>query len=231
MTVGNRLRAIRAELGLSQKAMAQHFGLGESGWKDFELRDRAPKGEVLAKLVDMGFSSDWILTGEGEMRRVGDPVVAGRLREIRRLMEGETLPLSGHAIAANPALPGVRAELTEIATREGLFSGQRMEADRLLELAFADEAARMRRIAGETKLFNAFGPSTARPNVVDGSGPLDEDLLAWCVQALDEALAERRRTLAPDKKATAISLLYRLGRAGEARDRRMVLRLLDLTGS
>jgi len=49
--------------------MAELVGLGAASWKRLELEDRAPKGEVLAQLVGMGFSSDWLLTGNGTMRR------------------------------------------------------------------------------------------------------------------------------------------------------------------
>ena len=67
--MGDRLRAIRSDLGGSQKDMAKRFGLGETTWQTLELQGRAPKGEVLAQLVEMGFSVDWLLTGDGQMRR------------------------------------------------------------------------------------------------------------------------------------------------------------------
>ncbi len=69
MTIGDRLRSIRASLGYTQTEVAAEFGMGESTWKRLELEDRAPKGDVLARLVALGFSTDWLLTGDGEMRR------------------------------------------------------------------------------------------------------------------------------------------------------------------
>lgn len=67
-TINERLRAIREKMGESQKSMASRFGLSENAWQRLELEGRAPKGDVLAQLVDLGFSSDWLLTGRGKMQ-------------------------------------------------------------------------------------------------------------------------------------------------------------------
>ncbi|MBN2751436.1 MAG: hypothetical protein JXQ84_01895 [Rhodospirillaceae bacterium] len=69
MTVSDRLRQLRSDMKESQKGMAKRFALGENGWQRMELEGRAPKGNVLAQLVEMGFSADWLLTGDGHMRR------------------------------------------------------------------------------------------------------------------------------------------------------------------
>ncbi len=67
-TLGERLRIIRDAIGESQKGMASRFGLSENAWQRLELEGRAPKGDILAQLIDLGFSSDWLLTGQGQMR-------------------------------------------------------------------------------------------------------------------------------------------------------------------
>ncbi|MDA8232129.1 MAG: hypothetical protein M0006_12400 [Magnetospirillum sp.] len=59
--------------------MAKRFDLGANGWQRLELDDRAPKGDLLAQLVEMGFSADWLLTGAGRMRRDGQPSLDERL--------------------------------------------------------------------------------------------------------------------------------------------------------
>lgn len=69
MQIGDRLKDIRKALGYDQKEMSRLFGLGDTTWQRLELEDRAPKGEILARLVEMGFSTDWLLTGIGQMRR------------------------------------------------------------------------------------------------------------------------------------------------------------------
>lgn len=76
VNLGERLKAIRSDVGEDQKTMSRRFGLGETTWQRLELQGRAPKGEVLAQLVDMGFSADWLLTGAGSMRRVAPPGLA-----------------------------------------------------------------------------------------------------------------------------------------------------------
>lgn len=69
MSIGVRLRSIRTELGLSQEAMSERFGLGVGGWKRLEKQGRTPKDEVLTALVAEGIDLNWLLTGVGEMRR------------------------------------------------------------------------------------------------------------------------------------------------------------------
>lgn len=74
--------------------MSRRLGLGETTWQRLELEGRAPKGEVIAQLVEMGFSSDWLLTGEGEMRRGGlaepaSPVDLDVLRDCIEVLHDE----------------------------------------------------------------------------------------------------------------------------------------------
>lgn len=66
-SIGERLRSVRHHLGLNQDVMAERMGLGSTSWKRLELENRAPKGEVLSQLIEMGYSANWILTGAGEM--------------------------------------------------------------------------------------------------------------------------------------------------------------------
>lgn len=76
MTLSARLRSIRQHLKLNQDAMTERFRLGVGAWKRLELEGRAPKGDVLAQLVEMGFSADWLLTGDGQMLRVAPSAAA-----------------------------------------------------------------------------------------------------------------------------------------------------------
>lgn len=87
--VSERLREIRASLGESQKGMAKRVGLGENGWQTLERENRAPKGEILAMLVELGFSADWLISGEGRMRRGAPPeaIDSGRLRVAVEMIE------------------------------------------------------------------------------------------------------------------------------------------------
>lgn len=46
-----------------------------------EAANRVPKGEVLAQLIDLGFSADWLVTGAGQMLRDAPPAPAAELDE------------------------------------------------------------------------------------------------------------------------------------------------------
>jgi transcriptional regulator with XRE-family HTH domain len=71
--IGERLKNIRIAVGDDQKSMARRFGLGDTTWQRLELESRAPKDEVLAQLINLGFSVDWLLSGVGNMRREQQP--------------------------------------------------------------------------------------------------------------------------------------------------------------
>lgn len=78
--------------------MAERVGLGAASWKRLELENRAPKGEVLSQLVEMGFSADWLLTGVGQMRRDAPPAPPPALDE---QLLAETLRLVEDWLAAH----------------------------------------------------------------------------------------------------------------------------------
>lgn len=64
-----RLKKVRESFGLSQKAMDDHLQIGKNSWQRYESVGQVPGGEVLAKLVEKGINANWLLTGEGEMKR------------------------------------------------------------------------------------------------------------------------------------------------------------------
>lgn len=67
MTIGDRLAACRAFLGLSQKEMSEKVDIAASTLKKIEKDGNVPNGETLLGYSRAGFSPTWILTGEGEM--------------------------------------------------------------------------------------------------------------------------------------------------------------------
>ncbi|MBX3545551.1 helix-turn-helix transcriptional regulator [Chelatococcus sp.] len=68
--VSNRLREIRAALGLSQLEMAGKIGISLGGLRKIEQGTHVPSGETLLKYVELGFDADWILTGVRTMHRL-----------------------------------------------------------------------------------------------------------------------------------------------------------------
>ncbi len=67
-SIADRLRTIRRDLGMNQKEMSLHLGLGESTWQNYERELNIPGGEVLSKIAALGYNTDWIITGMGPIR-------------------------------------------------------------------------------------------------------------------------------------------------------------------
>lgn len=68
MSVSERLKAIRDELGKTQKEMAVLTGISYRTWQNYEDGVNSPGWDACEALVKLGFNANWLLTGEGEMR-------------------------------------------------------------------------------------------------------------------------------------------------------------------
>lgn len=66
--ISSRLKAIRDDLGETQRGMDARLSLGKGGWKEFEASGRLPKPPQLQLLQQLGFSLQWLLIGFGEIR-------------------------------------------------------------------------------------------------------------------------------------------------------------------
>ncbi len=68
LTITMRLKAIRTSLGLTQAQLAARLGYRSyRSWQEFESGNRTPTFDVLEALFNNGFSTDWILSGQGPM--------------------------------------------------------------------------------------------------------------------------------------------------------------------
>lgn len=137
----DRLKEAREALGMSTSQMAVRVGLRDrKSWERYETGENSPKADALSRLVGLGVSAQWILTGSGPM--MGPPI-------------------------------------------------------------------------------NDVGPA----------GPVDEALLEDVIGAVEQVLAERRASMAPDKKARLLKELYMMvieeGLEEEAK-RGLVLRMARL---
>lgn len=65
--VGERLRAARGALSLTQKGLCDVAGMRLPSLRDYELGNRIPGGEAVACLSRAGINANWLLTGEGPM--------------------------------------------------------------------------------------------------------------------------------------------------------------------
>jgi transcriptional regulator with XRE-family HTH domain len=95
LTVGERLRAARAELGLNQSELAAAIGITQSSIGAYESNSRRPPLPVLLALEHVcRISHDWVLSGAGRpMVGAGPtkPVIVTSPAELNRLrrLEGE----------------------------------------------------------------------------------------------------------------------------------------------
>jgi transcriptional regulator with XRE-family HTH domain len=68
MSIGQRLELIRNEKGLTQRAMAEFLGTGLGTYANYIIDATGPKTEVLFKLLNDGYSLNWLVGGIGPMR-------------------------------------------------------------------------------------------------------------------------------------------------------------------
>jgi len=68
-SLGQRLKQIRKDLGLTQGQMAARLQTGQSSLSRFEKDLREPGRDFLAKVSQLGISVDWLLTGRGAKRK------------------------------------------------------------------------------------------------------------------------------------------------------------------
>lgn len=72
MSVAERIKIVRESTGKSQKELAEELGTSFRALQDYEAGKSYPGGKVFEALAKLGFNTNWILTGEGEMRREDD---------------------------------------------------------------------------------------------------------------------------------------------------------------
>lgn len=71
MSLADRLKIARESLGKGQKEMAGLCNASYRMWQAYESGENQPKAEVIESLVKLGFNANWLLAGEGEMKRGG----------------------------------------------------------------------------------------------------------------------------------------------------------------
>lgn len=74
--VWERLKAVRSLWGITQPEMASRMGVSLRAYQNYETNEREPKVGDVAGLVTEGVDLNWLLTGDGQMRRDALPVAA-----------------------------------------------------------------------------------------------------------------------------------------------------------
>ncbi|SOZ12047.1 helix-turn-helix domain-containing protein [Cupriavidus taiwanensis] len=104
--IGERLRAFRTHMGVSQDRLGQLIGGTKRGVQDNENGRNAPQSKVIAGLVGLGLNANWLLTGDGPMLlsdlKVGQTAPASAL-------DVELLEVVIEKLEAKIAAAGVRA--------------------------------------------------------------------------------------------------------------------------
>ena len=80
----NNLKIARKSLNLSQIDMSNKLEVSDKSYRRYESEGADIPGRVLAKLARMGFSVNWLLTGEGAMKEVPP---------ISVIVDGEMVPI------------------------------------------------------------------------------------------------------------------------------------------
>lgn len=62
--IGQRLRKVRDDLGLTQNEMATRVGVAPRTWQSWERAEYYPTAEALLFLATQGIDVNWVLTGE-----------------------------------------------------------------------------------------------------------------------------------------------------------------------
>jgi len=107
MTWGERFRALAEHFG-SQYKLAAALGMSQGNLHKYVNDERVPGGDILQRIITLGISPHWLMTGEGEMlwedfvKRVKEPPkvysvgqksgvdIVQRFNEIRRRPPNES---------------------------------------------------------------------------------------------------------------------------------------------
>lgn len=93
MTIGERLKALRKELDLTQQEVANRIGTTQNNIASYEIGRRNPSAAVINNICKtFNVNEDWLRSGEGEMfAETNDSVLAELAAEYN--LEGEKLEL------------------------------------------------------------------------------------------------------------------------------------------
>ncbi len=71
MTLADRIRAARKEVGVTTTQMAKMMDVSRRTWESYERGESDPRGATLERLVSIGVNSVWLLTGMGAVSLAG----------------------------------------------------------------------------------------------------------------------------------------------------------------
>lgn len=123
--IGERLKTLRKEKGLSQKELAEGIGTSQGYVCALEQDQKVPGGEILVSLKSfLGVDLNWLLTGEEKTPQQGTAVmVTDEDPEVAELLEGARRVLkSGNPIAFDALERNIRYFDQAVASEKRLNS-------------------------------------------------------------------------------------------------------------
>ncbi|WP_127088364.1 hypothetical protein [Aquabacter cavernae] len=108
----------------SPKAMSKLLGIGDGAWRTYEEGLGTPSWSTLQKLVDLGYSPTWLMTGEGEMKlssaaRPAADLSPGTSVALTREKERQLIHAISETIDGLIAPTGARVALSDAFTAAG----------------------------------------------------------------------------------------------------------------
>lgn len=116
--MNERIRALRAALGMNQRDFSDRAKIGHSTLAMFETGDRLPKDIHVSQICStFGVSEKWLRTGEGEMFEETDASLLGDLTRQYGLDSGEQEILAGFLELPHEQRLVVKSLILKIADR------------------------------------------------------------------------------------------------------------------
>jgi transcriptional regulator with XRE-family HTH domain len=84
--IGNRIKATRDKIGMSQKELAEKVNVSPSAINQFEKGEKKPSSEVLARITNkLGVSADYLLGASDEEKMFLSGNVVAAFRDFKGL--------------------------------------------------------------------------------------------------------------------------------------------------
>lgn len=164
-SVGKRLISFRKSLGLSQRAFAASIGTSHATIAFVESDEREPSRALLKKLAEAHrLSSDWILSGDGEMLLTSSKSSSGRHGSLER--SDPARPDHGDVTYNGIDYVFVRRMALSVSAGNGLMPVEEGEAE---GIAFPAAWFRRHRINGDLAVIVGVRGDSMAPVIPDGA--------------------------------------------------------------
>lgn len=231
MEFKERLKILRRSLGKSQRDMSVSVESSYGVWQAYEAGNSVPGFKVLESIARMGFNVNWLLTGDGEMKKPvrlteseAHQALKNRLTDLPRArgMQAHILTLRLNGISEETYRAYVYGDY--LPTKEELEGLCKSAGGWIFEtgtMATRDEEA-------ESEITKRIDELVKLQKI---NRRIDIDLLKAVTTEIEEALFKTAIKLEPSKKAELLALVYDYATESEEKQsgiKEQVQRLLRL---